>query len=618
MRAQATPIRYDLGSGADLDRYSHEHLRVAHPSARIDTIPMFYVKEDSDIDVRLFGIVQSCTEVRESSSPCPPSSGGRGRGSAAASEVVTVMSADWRRTASEQAQAQKQFAKEQLVLPSSACTVAVPSPDQTQPAQELQPHTTSRSPADGNFDEISVQYTSRSQGGTVRETQTGATPASTAGAGVAPAVPHGARACQLQESEGLESALYGTDASDYGNASDVYTIMDTHRGSSEAKKLLESAVDAGELDVLGLETFPSTQLQGVCDTSSFQATQLEPALPSCRTCPTQITGQEVCALEADVITPAHSTDTQPADASLNLNSIAVLTHTTAEAGVQAETSPSVHDEAASVDPKLQAENPAPDRANPCQQRALRQEPGAGNLPAVAGFVPPPAFDESGNSAYLLPQPRIAVIQPDSVISGVAAQMSVEKEAVPVSEANTSPTLQQLPERSPSSHPGDDSAVKHALTTHGHLAHGIAEHAHLPGNPSYSCPLPEADADSRKAGLKYPPDAGTTKCKQFKTSPAANPTQATVCDSSDVELETPKVGDDCLHLKDLIVAMEDERVCRSTSCGTVPETYTGDGTMKAPLSQQVRLDAAPFMVPGGLRVWFRCQCIPNSIFMSPLS
>eukprot|EP00892_Ulva_mutabilis_P003001 jgi/Ulvmu1/12701/UM095_0005.1 len=553
-------------------------------------------QDDSENDVRMFGIVQQSGVVRASGSICPPRSSALGNDSAPASDIVTVTSADCRRTASEQAHAAKQFVEEQHVLPaSSAKADAGTSLGGEHVPQAPQQGAVVRPVSHRTDDQ--EQGCSASHAGTVRETQTDATPASTASAGRAGRDPAHLKRVHLKRAHlsqaavscDLMSALLGREALDRGEPSEVHTIMDSQRGSSQGKHVIAEKVDAAHMDEYDgpePDDFPSTQLEEGCGVCSIQATQLQSAAPSCYTVSIPPTQRETGNKDVDLQTPTHSTDTQPADAPFSGNDLANVEKAAAVDLAGVAISSAFQDCGGSIDPL---------RSGSAQKAAARAGAGAASQLA-AESMPQLPFDESGNLLYVSARPSHTCTQPDDASTDAGLHATA---ADAVSVANIDPTVgcEVLPNYDRATAPGLTNAqvAEGAFPCPGSYAIRMAEQEHPQVHASPDRPLPEANGDNSK----HRPDCLEAEpgvdAVPSSAAPATGLTQATVCDSSDGEPDAPDVGCGGSELKQTKPA-EESNGCQSSSRGTVPETHTGDGHAKAPSSQQTvrrrRSTAAP--------------------------
>lgn len=524
------------------------------------------LQDNSENDVRLFGIALQSTEVKEPGSLNPPSTSGCHQDSLPTSDAVTIASADWRRTASEQARAAQQFFEQGLVLPASAARAEpVPAQNRAQTSQELGIHADDAAGADRAAGEKKTQdlpEVSRSEAGTVRETQTEHV--------TSVSVASGRSGIRVLDATPARSAATGSfpkraDAHNYGQLSEVYTIADTQAGNSHVNDIIGGASKGDctedseeEAEVHGML---ATQLQEPCDFSTFPETQLEPVLPSWHTCATtQITGQDGDARQ-DGLTPVHSTDTQPADAPLSPTANMMSTDTAAEGG-QAQSGLTVHECAASVDPLADGlVRPGSDDAQ--QMGTALGGKGGRQLPVQAGASPQLPFDESGNITYLCARPDAhehpSTPPPPDVCRGArAAQETVVEAIKDVREPDTVPAP-------------DEAANRVGNTVPDQLQEPVA--SELPGNRNGgSAAVDPMSPPAGEDGQEHP-------------AVATRQTQATVCDSSDGKPEAPPAADGPRH-KYAVKAVDTHHGCESTSRGTVPETHTGDGHAEVLPSQQV--------------------------------
>lgn len=528
---------------------------------------------NSENDVRLFGIALQSTEIKESGSMNPPSTSGCHHDSLAISDAVTIPSVDWRRTASEQARAAQQFSEQGLVLPLSATKAeTVPAQAQAHKSQELVVPANDAAGADSAAGAANTQEPpegSRSEAGTIRDTQTEHV-TSVSGASGRSGVPvHDAAP---ERSAGAGSVPDGTKLHN-GQSSEVHTIADTQGGNSHANggiggaSVRDCTADSEEeAEVHGML---ATQLQEPCDFSSFPETQLEPVLPSWHTCCTaQITQQDGGAPEDDP-TPVHSTDTQPADAPFSHTANMTATDTAAEGG-QAESDLIVHECAASVDP-LADGLVLPGSTDARQMGSAQHGKDRRQLPVEAGTSSPLPFDESGNITYLCARPDAdehpTTLAPPKVSRDARAAQEAAAEAM--NDAQEPDTFNA---------PGE--AEEHCgITLRDQPQEPVAP---LAGAPSE---LPSNRKGGSAAGNPMPRPADDHV--QCHPTAATGPTQATVCDSSDGEPEAAPASNSPRH-RYAATAADKHTGCESASCGTVPETYTGDGHAKVLPSQLVRL------------------------------
>lgn len=536
----------------------------------------------------------------------PPSPCGCGPDSAPASEAVTIPSADWRRTASEEVRAANQFAAEELVLPASVGRAKlVTSQDQEDAPQK----SAARVDASAGSPGVAVEGKapglqpgcSRSEAGTVQETQSDPKMSSSAGSGGWG--PPLAR-------EVVEAAALGScgpwvvpsraQPQDHGHAS-VHTVAETQGGSSLAKGIVaepgDEAIEDVCEDVAGLPDVIATQLQDAGDMSSFPETQLEPVLPSWHTCATtQMTEQQGCAGEDGALTPSHSTDTQPADAPLSDTCDIASIDTSLVEDAEAAGSPCIQEQAASVDP-LQEGLKLPCSAEFQPGAAPRMRPER-QLSALAGGSPPLPFDESGNVQYLSATLLAAEDQPTPDRSPVLADASLPREPGAAAPAVVG-AMGALQDNGGVVVPSDPSG--HASSVAG-ITDKPGSIEKVPEQPEVDTAVPPNDQQGcNVSGIVVPEQA--VKGERRRPSAATGPTQATVCDSSDGEHEGAAVAD-TRHPKQPLVAAGKLRMCQSASCGTVPETHTGDGHARVLPSQQVLLLCTPIYTH-----MIRCQAVP---------
>lgn len=586
-----------------IDSAERTPLPRGHYAFTASTLACFAPQDDSENDVRMFGIaLQAAHEMQESGEVTAPSPVAHANHSVPYSDGVTMLSADWRRTSSEEVKAAKQFNAEEVILPASD-SIAAPmlSPERsraTQSANIPDANIHGTTAADAAACEIHPRPMGcpRSQAGTVRDTQTDpelcksaasvdADPRATLQASNVAAVGH-----RDPSSSRPQAPPNATDS-----VTSVHTIAETQGGSTQAPNSM--AEGPGDVLLLPddplavLDALPPTQIQDDC--SSFPETELqEPMLLEWTTCmATQVIEADGLARSHTPLSPAHSTDTQPAGAPYNGSENASPCSTEIE-GSSTEIGPCVHEYAASVDPMLQSCGELPAGGGLQLPDSAKRAKADLTLRNKRGSLPPLPFDESGNVKYVLSMNVATEKEPVSARKQIDDEKCGSKQA----ERSSRNTVREKRDGQPEN--GTFEQVRAVRTDL--LVPCSKEKEDHQGMSCQDAHRFEAQQPLQRHNDHVPTNFNGNLARLESKAPdqllaigMAGTTQATVCESSDAEphcvpLEDAIRNSPCLQRR--ITQVRDR--CQSPSCGTVPETHTVDANRKDVPSQQVLAHGLP--------------------------